>query len=436
MSIALPRGLPARRTLVAEGVEVLSGDELRRWGRRPLRLCLVNLMPNKIVTETQIARLLGATSMMVELTLCVPDSYRSKTAPADYMASFYRPWTHVRDEHFDGLIVTGAPVETLPFEQVTYWSDLCAIFDWARSHTISSLYICWAAQAALYHFHGVPKQRLPEKMFGIFRHRVTNNDSHLLRGFGDEFPAPVSRHTEVRAADLPARAGLTVLAVSADAGLCVVEDRGNRAAYMFNHLEYDTGTLGEEFVRDRLAGKPTGIPCDYFPDNDPERSPVNVWRAHGYLLFANWLAGMHRTAWPRTSDEPLIQWVLAAPRALCSDADDHSDLLIAAAHSGDMLPSAVRTLADVGIAPRAVKAHRRLGLEQLIEVRIGRLEEAALEKVARRLGELPAAIKVAFRSRSGVGGWLAGKGSVAAVSEAQRSSDRLVVGRISKPLNQ
>src|SRR4029453_2181786 len=222
MSIALPRGLPARRTLVAEGVEVLSGNELRRWGRRPLRLCLVNLMPNKIVTETQIARLLGATSMMVELTLCVPDSYRSKTAPADHMASFYRPWTHVRDEHFDGLIVTGAPVEALPFEDVTYWSDLCAIFDWARARPISSLYICWAAQAALYHFHGVPKHRLPEKMFGVFRHRVTNNDSHLLRGFGDEFPAPVSRHTEVRAADLPAQAGLTVLAVSADAGLCVV----------------------------------------------------------------------------------------------------------------------------------------------------------------------------------------------------------------------
>ncbi len=342
LSIALPIGLPARSTLAAEGVEVLTGDELHRRGGRPLRICLVNLMPNKVVTETQIARLLGATSIPVELNLCVPDSYRSKTAPADHMASFYRPWTHVRDGQFDGLIVTGAPVETFPFEDVTYWSDLCAIFDWARSRTISSLYICWAAQAALYHFHGVAKHRLPEKMFGIFRHRLTNEDSRLLSGFGQAFPAPVSRHTEVRAADLPAQAGLTVLAISSDAGLCLVEDRGNRAVYMFNHLEYDAGTLGEEFRRDQLAGQPIGIPCNYFPDNDPERSPENIWRPYGHLLFANWLGAMHRTAWPRVTDESQIQWALAVPRVLCSDAHDYSDLPVSAANSPDLLPCALR----------------------------------------------------------------------------------------------
>jgi len=289
MSIALPRGLPARRTLAAEGLFVLSGDDWRGEGRRPLRLCLVNLMPNKIVTETQIARLLGATTIPVELTLCVPDSYRSTTAPLAHMAAFYRPWSLIRDEPFDGLVVTGAPVETLPFEDVTYWSDLCGIFDWARGRDMCSLYICWAAQAALYHFHRVPKHRLPEKMFGVFRHRVMRTDARLLRGFGETFPVPVSRHTEVRAADLPAQAGLTVLAAAADAGLCLVEDRRRRAVFMFNHLEYDAETLAQEFRRDRQAGKPIGIPANYFPDDDPARPPANGWRSYGRLLFGNWL---------------------------------------------------------------------------------------------------------------------------------------------------
>jgi len=408
MSIALPRGLPAWRTLVAEGVDVLSGDELRRSGRRPLRLCLVNLMPNKIVTETQIARLLGATAIPVELTLCVPDSYRSKTTPADHIASFYRRWTHVRDEPFDGLVVTGAPVETLPFQDVGYWSELCAIFDWAQSRTISSFHICWAAQAALYHFHGVPKHRLPEKMFGVFGHRATSTDARLLRGFGEEFPAPVSRHTEVRAADLPAQAGLIVLAASADAGLCLIEDRGRHAVFMFNHLEYDTGTLAEEFVRDRRAGKPSGIPRSYFPDDDPARPPVNAWRPYGHLLFANWLGEIYRTARPRVTDEPVIQWALAASRSVCSDDADHSDLLISAANSLDILPSALRALADAGIAPRAVRVHRRLGSEQLIEFRTDRLKQAAIERTARQLRNLPAVSKVAFRTDGEVGGWLVG----------------------------
>lgn len=316
MSIALPKGLPAWRTLVAEGVDVRSGDDLRRSGRRPLRLCLVNLMPAKIVTETQIARLLGATAIPVELILCVPDSYRSKTAPADHIASFYRRWTQLRDEPFDGLVVTGAPVETLPFRDVDYWSELCAIFDWAQSRAIGSFHICWAAQAALHHFHGVPKHRLPEKMFGVFGHRATSTDARLLRGFGEEFPVPVSRHTEVRAADLPAQAGLTVLATSAEAGLCLIEDRARRAVFMFNHLEYDTGTLAEEFIRDERAGKPIGIPRGYFPDDDPARPPVNSWRPYGHLLFANWLGEIDRTAWRGAADEALVRSVPPAPHAL------------------------------------------------------------------------------------------------------------------------
>jgi homoserine O-succinyltransferase len=313
MSIALPVGLPARQILLDEGVEVLTGDELHRRVHRPLRLCLINLMPNKIVTEVQIARLLGVTSIPVELTLCVPDSYRSNTTPADHLATFYQPWSRVRDQPFDGVVVTGAPVETLPFEEVTYWSDLRAIFDWARSLSIHGFYICWAAQAALYHFHGVSKRQLPEKMFGVFHHHLTNAASHLLRGFGKEFPAPVSRHTEVCLADLPSQAQLKVLAVSPEAGVCLIEDRSSRAVYMFNHLEYDTRTLGDEFLRDRQAGKSARIPCNYFPENDPQRAPVNIWRPYGNLLVANWLGEIQRTASPCVSDEPLIQWELASP---------------------------------------------------------------------------------------------------------------------------
>ena len=187
MSISLPAGLPARRMLLAEGIEVLDRDQLRAWGRRPLRVCLVNLMPNKPVTETQIARLLGATSIPVELTLCLPDGYRSRSTPVDHLA-YYRPWSSLRHEPFHALIVTGAPIEALPFEDVAYWPELCAIFDWARARAISALYICWAAQAALYHRHGVPKHRLPRKMFGVFRQRVSSGGLPLLEASARNFP--------------------------------------------------------------------------------------------------------------------------------------------------------------------------------------------------------------------------------------------------------
>jgi homoserine O-succinyltransferase len=297
---------------MAEGIDVRSGDELHR----PLRICLVNLMPNKAVTETQIARLLGAASLPVELTLCVPDSYRSTKTPPAHIAAFYRSWSLIRDERLDGIVVTGAPVETLSFEDVTYWAELCAIFDWVASRNIAGFHICWAAQAALYHFHRVPKHRLAAKKFGVFPHRVTSARSPLLRGFGEEFPAPVSRHTEVRAADLPEQAGLDVLAASAEAGLCLVEDRANRAVCMFNHLEYDAGTLGEEFLRDRSAGKRIALPCNYFPDDDPARAPTNRWRPYAELLFANWLGELSRTArWP-AANEAHVAWTPSTLRGL------------------------------------------------------------------------------------------------------------------------
>src|SRR5262245_7585696 len=200
MSIVHPAGLPARATLSAEGIDILSERVLEARGQRPLRVCLVNLMPNKAVTETQIARLLGATPIPVELTLALPEGYRSRSTPADHMA-LYQPWTGLCHEQLDALVVTGAPIEVLPFEEVDYWSGLCAIFDWARVRAVGSLYICWAAQAALYRWHGVAKHPLARKMFGIYRQHKTAELSPLMRGFGDEFPVPVSRRTEVRAAD-------------------------------------------------------------------------------------------------------------------------------------------------------------------------------------------------------------------------------------------
>ena len=308
MPISLPDGLPARMTLAAEGIQILDDDAFSRRDDRPRRICLVNLMPSKIATETQICRLLGAAATPTAVTLCVPDSYRSTTTPAGHLAAFYRPWSRIRDERFDGLIVTGAPIETLPFEDITYWSDLTAIFDWASARIASSLYICWAGQAALHHFHGVPKHPRSAKLSGVFRQRVTHPDSPIVKGFGAEFPVPVSRYTEVRAADLPATSGLTVLAESPESGLCMIEDRDNRAICMFNHLEYDAGTLREEFRRDQRAGTPAAIPANYFPGDDPTRPPAHVWWPFARLFFANWLETTRRTDWMRD----------AAPRTLGS----------------------------------------------------------------------------------------------------------------------
>jgi len=294
MSIALPEGLPAHDTLVQEGLDVY-GHTGPFGMTRPgtLRIALLNLMPMKPVTETQFARLLGAGPYDVELTLLLPDGYAPKTMPMDYLRSFYRRWSEVRDRTFDGLIVTGAPVETLPFREVRYWEQLTRILDWTQTHVGSSFHICWAAQAALQHFHGVPKHALPRKAFGVYRHRVRNWGVPLMRGFGAELPIPVSRHTEVRAGDLPRGRGVTVLADSPQTGLALLADRPRRAYYMFNHLEYDGDTLAREYRRDVASGRPVDLPANYFPDDDPTRPPRNAWRAPARLMFRNWLAELH-----------------------------------------------------------------------------------------------------------------------------------------------
>ena len=296
MPIIVPEGLAAEPELRAQGV-VVAGPSARHVGaRRPLRVVLVNLMPDKPTTEHQIARLLGATPRTVDLTLAIPESYRPKTVSPDYLRAVYTPWHRIRHQDYDGLIVTGAPIETLPFAQVHYWDELTEIFDWARGHVHRSLYLCWAAQAALNHYHGVPKHGLDEKLFGVFGHRALDGDHPLLRGFGGTFVAPVSRHTEVRAADLPPGRGLAVLASSPEAGLCLIEDRRTRATYMFNHLEYDTDTLLKEYRRDLAKGVPVPAPKYYFPDDDATRPPTNGWRSYGRLLFRNWLAEIARDA--------------------------------------------------------------------------------------------------------------------------------------------
>ncbi len=289
--IKIPDDLPARRTLEAEGVVVMRETDAVRQDIRPMRIGLLNLMPNKIGTETQLARLLGATPLQVEMTLVRMTGHVPTNTRPEHMEAFYRPWADIRHERFDGFVVTGAPVERLPFEAVRYWPELCEVFDWTQTHVHSCLTICWAAQAALHHFHGIPKHELPDKAFGVFRHRNLEPSSPYLRGFSDDFRVPVSRWTEVRREDIPRGSGLAVLADSPDAGLCLVDDPRHRTLHMFNHLEYDTGTLAEEHARDGGAT----VPVNYFPDDDPSRPPENRWRSHAHLLFGNWINEVYQT---------------------------------------------------------------------------------------------------------------------------------------------
>ncbi|MGV3480705.1 MAG: homoserine O-succinyltransferase [Sphingobium sp.] len=295
MPIKIPDDLPAFRTLESEGVMVMREADAIRQDIRPLRIGLLNLMPNKISTETQIARLIGATPLQVELTLVRLTEHVARNTPADHMASFYRPWADVNDERFDGFVITGAPVERLPFEDVTYWDEMRRILDWTQTHVHSCFNICWAAQAAVHHFHGMPKYELGAKASGIFRHRNLQPASPYLRGFSDDFSIPVSRWTEVRRADLPADSGMTVLAESEETGLCLLDDPQRRSLHMFNHVEYDTTSLADEYHRDSITAPSTPVPLNYFPGNDPARTPENRWRSHAHLLFGNWINQIYQT---------------------------------------------------------------------------------------------------------------------------------------------
>ena len=295
MPIRIPANLPAAKILNREGVMLLAKDEADRQDIRPLRVGLLNLMPDKVRTETQIARLVGATPLQVELDLLKMSSHTPKTASLEHMLSFYRPWEDAKNEKYDGLIVTGAPIELMPFEEVNYWSELAELFDWAETHVHSLFSVCWGAQAALYHYHNVPKHTLDAKAFGVFRHRNLSPASPYLRGFSDDFSIPVSRWTEVRHGDLPDDRGLEVLMEGPETGLCLVVEAEKRRLYMFNHVEYDSTSLGEEYARDVAKGAAINVPKNYFPGDDPTKEPENRWRSHAHLLFGNWVNEVYQS---------------------------------------------------------------------------------------------------------------------------------------------
>lgn len=293
MPIRIPDGLPARDVLVREGIQIMDESAAIRQDIRPLQIGLLNLMPNKIVTESQIARLVGSTPLQVELTLVRIGSHQAKNTSEEHLINFYHTWEEIKDRKFDGFIITGAPIETLPFEDVTYWSELEEVLDWTTTHVHSSFFVCWGAMAAAWHFHRVPKYQLPEKAFGVFRHRNLAPASPYLSGFSDDFQVSVSRWTEVRREDLTP--DLDVLMESDETGLCLLHEKFANRLYIFNHIEYDSGTLADEYFRDIHAGKEIGVPKNYFPNDDPERKPLNRWRSHAFLLFGNWINQVYQT---------------------------------------------------------------------------------------------------------------------------------------------
>ena len=289
MPVKIPDGLPAIEALAAENIFVMTQQRAITQDIRPLRIAILNLMPTKQATETQLLRLLGNTPLQVEITLLHTDSYISKNTERAYLDTFYRTFDEVKNEPFDGLVITGAPVEQLNFEDVRYWDELVKIMDWANENVFSTMFICWAAQAALHHYYGVEKQPLPAKLFGIFPHTVQSRGHKLLRGFDDVFYAPHSRHTTIRVADVANVPDLDILAVSDRAGLYLAASKDGSRVFVTGHSEYDVDTLEKEYLRDVQAGLPIEPPENYYEGNDVHAAPRLLWRAHGALLFANWL---------------------------------------------------------------------------------------------------------------------------------------------------
>jgi homoserine O-succinyltransferase len=293
MPIRIPDNLPARKTLEAEGVVVMDSSRAARQDIRPLRIGLLNLMPNKERTETQFSRLIGATPLQVDLTLVRITDHKSKNTSEDYLKTFYSTWEDVREQRFDGFIVTGAPIANIPFEDVRYWSEMVEIMEWTQSNVHRTMFICWGAQAALYHFHKARRYRMPRKAFGVFRHQIVKPRSPWLRGFSDSPMIPVSRYNDIARDSLGP--GLEILIDNADIGVCLIDDPGHRAIHMLNHLEYDNRSLADEYERDRKAGLDTPPPVNLFPNGDTTVEPENRWRSHGHLLFQNWINEIYQT---------------------------------------------------------------------------------------------------------------------------------------------
>ena len=289
MPIKIPNDLPAVKTLNDENIFVMTETRAITQDIRPLKILLLNLMPKKIETETQLSRLLGNSPLQVDLTLIHTKSHQSKNTSAEHLFTFYQTFDDVKHLTFDGMIITGAPVENMPFEQVEYWKEICDIMEWTKTHVHSTFHICWGAQAGLYYHYGIRKQPLDKKLFGIFEHTADYKRSILLRGFDDKFMVPHSRHTTVDRADIEAVPELKILSSSEEAGVYIVSSEGGKQFFITGHSEYDAETLKNEYVRDVKEGKPIEIPKNYFPDDDPEREPLVTWRSHANLLYSNWL---------------------------------------------------------------------------------------------------------------------------------------------------
>lgn len=290
MPLNLPNGLPAIQALKQENIFVFDRDRAARQDIRPLRIVILNLMPIKITTETDLIRLLSNTPLQLEITFMKVKSHTPKNTPIEHMKMFYKDFEILKEERFDGMIITGAPVEQMDYEQVGYWSEMQEIFNWSRTHVTSTLYICWAAQAGLYHFYGIPKYPLPAKMFGIFPHKITTDRTlPIFRGFDDKFYVPHSRHTEIRREDIEKCSDLTILAESKESGVYMVMARNGREFFITGHSEYAPNTLDNEYKRDLGKGLPINMPQNYYIDNDPDKGIEVLWRGHANLLFTNWL---------------------------------------------------------------------------------------------------------------------------------------------------
>lgn len=289
MPIKIPDNLPAVETLEGENIFVMTENRAVHQDIRPLKIIILNLMPTKIETETQLLRLLGNSPLQVDITLLHPKTHLSKNTPQSHLLRFYNTFEDIRDEKFDGMVITGAPVEQIPFEEVAYWKELCSIMDWSLHHVYSTFHICWGAQAGLYHHYGIPKYPLGKKMFGVFPHKTNRNNIKLFRGFDDVFYVPHSRHTEVRREDIQKVDTLDLLSESEESGVYIVSARNGRQIFVTGHSEYNPLTLKSEYDRDILCGLPIDVPSNYYPEDDPSKEPVVKWRGHANLLFCNWL---------------------------------------------------------------------------------------------------------------------------------------------------
>ena len=289
MPIKIPNELPATKVLNEENIFVITETRALTQDIRPLQILIVNLMPTKIVTETQLARLLGNTPLQVEMELLMMSSHKSKNTSEEHMLAFYKTFSEVKNRNFDGMVITGAPVEHLDFEEVEYWEELCEIMEWSKTHVTSTFHICWGAQAALYYHYGINKRQLESKLFGVFEHYVEHKSSILFRGFDDTFMVPQSRHTTVDREDIERIPELKILASSKEAGIYAVSTDRGRQIFITGHSEYDADTLLKEYLRDKNAGLPIDIPVNYFPDDDDSKAPTVSWRSSANLLYSNWL---------------------------------------------------------------------------------------------------------------------------------------------------